>query len=37
MILTQNYRFGQIWFQNWNVRKVYEFRHSELIEYINFI
>ena len=34
--LDQNYRFGQIWSQNWNVRNVYEFWHSELIEYIHF-
>ena len=32
IILTQNYRFGQIWFQNCNVRSLYEFWYSELIE-----
>ena len=35
IILTQNYQFGWIWSENWNVFKVYEFWHSELIEYDN--
>ena len=37
MILTQNYWFGQICSQNSNVPNVYEFRHSELTEYIKFV
>ena len=35
-VLTQNYEFRQIRSQNWNVSNVYEFWHSELIEYNNF-
>ena len=35
IILTQDHRFRQIWFQNWNAHNAYEFWHSELIEYIN--
>ena len=37
MVFTLNYRFGKIWSQNLNVRDVYEFWHSELIEYTNFV
>ena len=33
-MLTQNYKFGQIWSKIWNVRNVCEFWHSELMEYI---
>ena len=36
IILTQNYKFVWIWSENWNVFNVYEFWHSELIEYDNF-